>query len=173
MAREDMTIGVVVERRALDNPWVDHVWVPSSILPDAPAVEPWTVLIDHGHVRQVYAGAHVISFFSTDTAHYRDNLASGAPKIWVSLRRRDGEPPVSVVGVTADPAEGEAFTEAGDDIVDAVAMPTEIALRLAEFVETHHVEREFVKRRRDRAAPEVLATKPGGGVYRAGDRNDD
>jgi hypothetical protein len=173
MVQEDLTIGVVVERRALDNPWVDHVWLPSSILPDAPPVEPWTVLIDHGAVREVYAGPHVISFFSTDTTNYRDNLASGAPKIWVSLRRRDGEPPVSVLGVTADPAEGEAFTEAGDDIVEALAMPSEIAVRLAAFVEAHHVEREFLKRRRDRAAPEALAIKPGGGAYRPGDGGDE
>ena len=80
-------------------------------------------------------------------------MLSGSPKIWVSLRRMDGEPPVSVIGVTADPAEGEAFTEAGDDIVEAVAMPAEIAERLAEFVQAHHVERDFYKRRRDRSRP--------------------
>ena len=169
MAQEDLTIGVVVERRTLDNPWVDHVWLPSAILPGAPAVAPWTVLGEHDGARQVYAGAHVISFHAIDTAHYRDNLASGTPKIWVSLRRTDGEPPVSVLGVTADPAEGEAFTEAGDDIVEAVAMPSEIALRLAEFVQAHHVEREFYKRRRETADPEALAIRPGGGVCRAGD----
>lgn len=169
MAQEDMTIGVVVERRTLDNPWVDHAWLPSAILPGAPAAEPWTVLGEHGGARQFYAGTHVLSFFSVDTAHYRDNLSSGSPKIWISLRRMDGEPPVSVIGVTADPAEGEAFTEAGDDIVEAVAMPAQIAARLAEFVQAHHVERDFYKRRRDEADPEALAVRPGGRACRAGD----
>lgn len=173
MAQEDLTVGVVVERRALDNPWVDHVWLPSAILPGAPPVDAWTVLGEHGGVRQVYAGAHIISFFSTDTAHYRGNLTSGAPKIWVSLRRGDGEPPVSVIGVTADPAEGEAFTEAGDDIVEAVAMPSEIALRLAAFVEAHHIERDFHKRRREEADPEALASRPGVAASRAGDDDDE
>jgi hypothetical protein len=168
MAQEDMTVGVVVERRALDNPWVDHVWLPSAILPGAPAVAAWTVLRQDDGLRQVYAGPHVLSFHSIDTAHYRDNLASGSPKIWVSLRRTDGEPPVNVLGVTADPAEGEAFTEAGDDIVEALPMPPEIAARLAGFIEAHHVERDFYKRRRDAADPEALAIRPGG-VCRAGD----
>lgn len=166
MAREDLTVGVVVERRVLDNPWVDHVWLPSAVLPGVPGVEAWTALSEEDGVRQIYAGPHMISFFSIDTAHYRDNLLSGLPKIWVSLRRMDGEPPVSVIGVTADPAEGEAFTEAGDDIVEALAMPAQIAERLAEFVQAHHVERSFHKRRRDEAGPEALAVKQ---VRRMGD----
>ena len=160
MAQEDLIVGVVVERRTLDNPWIDHTWLASAILPGAPAVEAWTALSERDGVRQVYAGPHKISFFSIETAHYRDNLLSGSPKIWVSLRRMDGEPPVSVIGVTADPAEGEAFTEAGDDIVEALAMPAEIAERLADFVQAHHVERAFHKRRRDEADPEALAVRP-------------
>ena len=168
MAQEHLTVGVVVERRALDNPWVDHVWLPSAILPGAPAVPEWLALRADGGVSQFYAGPHVISFFSIDTANYRNNLASGSPKIWVSLRRTDGEPPVRVIGVTADPAEGEAFTEAGDDIVEAVAMPPEIAARLADFVDTHHVERSFQKRQRDKADPEAFSARPGG-ARRAGD----
>jgi hypothetical protein len=168
MAQEDFTIGVVVERRALDNPWIDHAWLPAAILPGAPAVAAWTVLSDQVGIRQFYAGSHQLSFFSVDTANYRDNLSSGAPKIWVSLRLRDGGPPVEVIGVTADPAEGEAFTEAGEDIVEAVAMPAAIALRLAQFIQEHHVERDFYKRRRDQANPEALATRPGG-AGRSGD----
>ncbi len=172
MAQEDMTVGVVVERRALDNPWIDHAWLPSAILPGAPPVAAWTVLRQEDGLRQVYAGAHVLSFHAVDTAHYRDNLASGSPKIWVSLRRTDGEPPVSVLGVTADPAEGEAFTEAGDDIVEALPMPPEIAARLAEFIAVHHVERAFYKRKREEANPEALAIRPGG-ACRAGDGDHD
>ncbi len=168
MAQEDVIVGVVVERRTLDNPWIDHAWLASAILPGAPAVGAWTALGERDGVRQVYAGPHTMSFFSIETAHYRDNLLSGSPKIWVSLRRMEGEPPVSVIGVTADPAEGEAFTEAGDDIVEALAMPAEIAERLADFVETHHVERAFHKRRRDEADPEALAVRP---ARRNGDGN--
>jgi hypothetical protein len=169
MAQEDFTVGIVLERRELDNPWVDCAWAPLAVLPGAPPVEPGTVLSDRGGVRQVYAGPHGLSFFSVDTSHYRDNLQSGAPKIWVALRPVAGEPPVSVIGVTADPAEGEAYTEAGDDIVEAVTMPAEIAASLAAFVQEHHVERSFYKRRRDEANPEALAVRPRGGVCRTGD----
>jgi hypothetical protein len=172
MAQETITVGIVVERRTLDNPWVDHVWLPSAVLPDAPALPEWTVLRAEGGVSQFYAGAHAVSLFSVDTANYRDNLASGSPKIWVSLRSGDGEPPVRVIGVTADPAEGEAFTEAGNDIVEAVAMPPEIAARIADFVEAHHVERSFEKRKRDKADPEALAVRQGA-ARRGGDLPDE
>jgi hypothetical protein len=39
-------------------------------------------------------------------------------------------------------------------------MPPEIEARLAAFVEAHHVERPFIKRKRDRADPEALARRP-------------
>jgi hypothetical protein len=168
MAQEDLTVGVIVERRALSNPWVDHIWAPAAVLPAVPAMAPWTVLGEEAGARRVYAGPHGLSFFSIDTAHYRDNLFSGAPKIWIALRAAEGDVPVRVIGVTADPAEGEAFTEAGDDIVEAVPMPAEIALKLAAFIQEHHVERAFYKRRRDEANPEALAVRPGG-VCRTGD----
>ncbi|TIL52069.1 MAG: DUF3305 domain-containing protein, partial [Mesorhizobium sp.] len=32
MVRETAEVGVIVERRALDNPWIDHVWVPVAVL---------------------------------------------------------------------------------------------------------------------------------------------
>jgi hypothetical protein len=81
------------------------------------------------------------------------------------LRPSDRQPPYEVVAVTADPAEGEAFTEAGNDLVDTVPMPAEIREAVEAFVAEHHVERPFFKRRRDgAAAPE------GGGTPRESKR---
>ena len=52
--------------------------------------------------------------------------------------------------VTADPAEGEASTEAGDNLVETVPMPDGIIEALEAFIAEHHVERPFYKRQRDR-----------------------
>ena len=46
--------------------------------------------------------------------------------LWVVLRPTGVEPPYELLAVTADPAEGEAFTEAGNDLVEMVAMPEPI-----------------------------------------------
>ena len=75
------------------------------------------------------------------------------------LRPTGGEPPFTIVTVTADPTEGEAMTSAGDDLVEAVAMPASIAEHLAAFVARHHVERTVFKRKRDRADPEALGRR--------------
>ena len=162
MARESMEVGVIVERRRLNNPWVDHSWVPVAVLPGAPATPAWTVLDTTPDATRFYAGSVSLGFFRSDTSTYRDNLRSGRPSLWVSLREADSPPGVALQSVTADPAEGEALTEPGTDIVEQVPMPIEIEARLAAFVEAHHVERVFFKRKRDRADPEALALRPGG-----------
>jgi hypothetical protein len=162
MPRESMEVGIVVERRRLKNPWADHAWAPVAVLPGAPAAPPWTILDAGPDATRFYAGALTLEFFGSDTSTYRDNLRSGRPSLWVSLRHADAAPGVTLQSVTADPAEGEALTEPGTDIVEQVPMPEEIAARLAAFVAAHHVERIFFKRKRDRADPEALALRPGG-----------
>jgi hypothetical protein len=98
-----------------------------------------------------FAGTATIAFYRTETANYIDNLSSGAPLLWVALRATDGEPPYEVLAVTADPAEGEAFTEAGNDLVETVPMPADIRDTVEAFIAEHHVERPFLKRQRDDA----------------------
>ena len=162
MAREASEIGIVVERRQLSGPWGGHAWMPVAALPGVPDVAPWTVLAETPGVTRFYAGPAELEFFSSDTGTYRDNLRSGRPSLWVWLRESDNPPGVTLKGVTADPAEGEALTEPGTDIIETVPMPAEIQERLAGFVAAHHVERPFHKRKRDRADPEALARRPGG-----------
>ncbi|HEU5066860.1 MAG TPA: DUF3305 domain-containing protein [Sphingomicrobium sp.] len=159
MELETVEIGVIVERRTLKNPWADHAWVPVAALAGAPAAMPWTVLNQTEEVTRYYAGAFQLEFFGSETGMYRDNLRSGRPSLWVSLRPARTPPGIVLHFVTADPSEGEALTEPGTDIIEAVPMPVEIQEWLAAFVEAHHVERPFVKRKRDRADPEAMAKR--------------
>jgi hypothetical protein len=101
----------------------------------------------------LFAGEAVVELDRTETANYRDNLASGAPALWIALRPAASEQPYEILSVTADPTEGEAFTDAGSNLVEAVPMPPDIVEVLAKFVAQHHVERPFVKRQRDQKAP--------------------
>lgn len=143
-------VGVVVERHKATNPWVDFIWRPVSILEGIPETPAWTRLGPEGPVTDFYAGSATISMFRTETDNYLSNLDSGSPLVWVVLRPTSADPPYEVAAVTVDPAEGEAFTEAGNDVVETVPMPPSIASRLEAFVAEHHVERPFFKRQRDR-----------------------
>jgi hypothetical protein len=154
-----ISVGVVVERRKAESPWIDFIWRPVTALPGVPAAAPWTQLSAVGDTVTFYAGAVDVALYRTDTAQYRDNLASGSPALWVALRPADAEPPFKLVTVTADPAEGEGLTQNGDHLVEAVPMPEPVRVIVEAFVAEHHVEQPFVKRKRDRADPEALARR--------------
>jgi hypothetical protein len=153
-------VGVIVERSKAMSRWSDYLWRPSAVLAGEPGTPPWTKLAEDGDRATFYAGSAQIELHRTETANYRDNLARGAPSLWVVLRPCGSEPPYELCLVTADPAEGEAMTEAGSDIVEQVPMPDAIRDQLAAFVAEHHVEHAFVKRKRDRANPEALGRRP-------------
>jgi hypothetical protein len=152
-------VGVLVERTKGESRWADFLWRPIGVLTGVPDTPAWTSLSDDGERTRFYAGAADIELHRTETTYYRDNLASGTPLLWVVLRRCEGDPPYALFTVTADPAEGEAMTEAGNDLVETVPMPESIQDAIAQFIAEHHVERTFVKRKRDRADPEGLARR--------------
>jgi hypothetical protein len=153
-------VGVVVERAKAMSQWVDFLWRPTAVLAGQPDTPPWTKLAGDGDRATFYAGPATIGLHPAETGNYRDNLAAGMPLLWVVLRETGAEPPYSLYLVTADPAEGESMTEAGNDVVETVPMPDVIRDQVAAFVAEHHVEDVFVKRKRDRANPELLGRRP-------------
>lgn len=152
-------VGVIVERSKGTTPWAEFYWRAVGVLAGQPDTPPWSILSDDGDRVTFYAGTADVVLHHTETGFYRDNLNSGAPALWVALRAADSEPPFTVAAVTADPAEGESFTEAGTDLVEQVPMPPSIQQVLAAFVAEHHVERPFFKRKRDRVDPEAMARR--------------
>jgi uncharacterized protein DUF3305 len=152
-------VGVVIERRKATSPWVDFLWRPIAALPGIPDAKPWTVLDSDAECTQFYGGSAEIELYRSDTSGYRDNLATGAASLWVVLRPTGVEPPYEIAAVTADPSEGEAYSESAANLVEAVPMPRPIGAALAEFVAEHHVEHPFVRRERDRADPETMARR--------------
>lgn len=158
-------VGVVVERARSASQWIDYLWRPVTVLAGEPDSQPWTKLSGNDERASFYAGRADIALHATETGAYRDNLASGSPSLWVVLRPTESDPPYELFAVTADPSEGEAMTEAGNDIVEFVPMPDPIREIVAAFVTEHHVERTFFKRQRDRADPESLARRRGYGDH--------
>jgi len=152
-------VGVVIERRRARSPWTDFIWRPVAVLPGVPDAKPWTTLDGDADRMNFYGGAAAIELFRSDASGYRDNLATGAALLWVALRPTGGEPPFEIAAVTAEPSEGETFTENVTDLVETVPMPEPVRAAIAEFVAEHYVEHPFVKRQRDRANPEAMARR--------------
>ena len=156
---QTIAVGVVVERSKSDSRWSDFLWRPLSVLTGTPATPPWTKLSDDGDRATFFAGTATIELHRTETTNYRGNLVNGEPLLWVVLRPSEAEMPYDLLLVTADPAEGEAMTEAGNDLVETVPMPKAIQDAIADFIAEHHVEQAFSKRKRDRADPEALGRR--------------
>ena len=153
MAEHEILIGLVVERIKLTGPWSDYAWMPCQVLTSVPETPAWSVIMQNAERVRYYAGEYVIGLHPSSTAQYRENLASGRPSLWVAMRPEGAEPPLEIAGVAVDPSEGESYTETGTSVVETVPMPPEIMAVLAEYIETHHVERVFEKRKRDKSQP--------------------
>ena len=98
------------------------------MLAGEPDTAPWTKLSGDDERASFYAGTRRYRAASPPKpAQYRDNLATGSPSLWVVLRPTESDPPYELFAVTADPSEGEAMTEAGNNIVEPVPMPQPIA----------------------------------------------
>jgi len=152
-ALASIVVGVIVERRKARSPWLDFLWRPVSVLVGTPLAVPWTQIADEGDATTFYAGGAAIELHRTETANYRQNLSSGMPALWVVLRRRlanSASSAFDILTVTADPSEGEALTDAGNDLVATVPMPAAIIETIDGFIAEHHVERIFSKRQRNR-----------------------
>lgn len=157
---KSIPVGVVVERRKAKSPWIDHVWRPITVLPGVPDTAVWSKLSDDGECATFYVGSAEVELYPSETTQYRDNLQSVSPSLWVALRPTGGEPPYTLLTVTADTAEGEGLTQTGTDLVEPVPMPDPVYDVVAQFVAEHHVERVFFKRKRERTDPEALGRRP-------------
>jgi hypothetical protein len=151
-------VGIIVERRRAASAWAEFVWCPSAVLPGVPETPPWTALETEADRTAFYAGAVEILLYRTDSAGYRENLRDDAPVLWVTLQPTgDAERPYEISAATADPGEGEAYSENAGNLVEALPMPDAVRTIVARFVAEHYVDRPFLKRQRDRANLEALA----------------
>jgi len=152
--QESVPLGVVIERRRVEHPWKDHDWRPVAVIPGAPAMDPagaWTLLREGDGWAQFHAGTLPLALYRSDTEAYRVNLSQEPPRVFVLLRASpDGAAGHEYVPflVTADPFEAQNYLNSGEEIVEPVAMPVEVLALVRDFVEAHHVETVFTKRRR-------------------------
>ena len=165
---EVMPLGVVIERRRSDHPWSDYVWRPVAVIPGAPALDPhgaWTELRRGEGWVQYHCGTLQLELFRAETEGYKVNLSQHPPRIFVLLRRED-DPECAhdylPFLVTVRPYEAQDYLDSGEEIVEAVPMPDDIVAFVQAFVDTHHVDEVFTKRKRKKAAAgdELFSRRP-------------
>jgi len=150
VAQQTMPLGVVLERRPIDHPWADWSWRAVAVIPGAGSIDAPRELVRDDAYTRLHVATLELGLHRKETEGYRVNLSQPHPTVYVGLRPGDGgdsEAPVPFV-VTVCPYEAEDYEIGGDERVDAVPMPTEVAALVGHFVDRHHVEEPFVKRKR-------------------------
>ena len=134
-----LPVGVVVERRPGVTRWAKWAWKATAVLPGAGPGN-WKELSTEGDVVSFHAATADLELHRAETEAYLVALNAAVPTVWVILR-----PPPTV---TASAYQAQDFADNGEDLVEPVPMPEGLAAWVGAFVDKHHVEEPFVKRKR-------------------------
>lgn len=168
--QERLPLGVVVERRKIKSRWKGHAWRPVAVFAGAPPRDPrgdWVELRRGEDWVHFHAGTLPLELFRRETDGYRLNLSQEPPRLFVVLRSgadADSRHEVVPFLVTACPYEAQDYLDSGEELVEAVAMPPDVAAFVQAYVDAHHVDEPFRKRKRrpHGAAEESFARRPRG-----------
>lgn len=171
-ARATLELGIVVERRPATSRWQEWVWRPVEVVPGLAPLEGWRLLVEGPGWTRWLAGTRTLELHRKETTDYKFALSAEPPQLYVVLRRSEGDPPFRPFLVTASPFEAQAYAEPGEDLVEAVPMPEPVVAFVQAFVERHHVDQPFLKRRRKEAlaAPDAASEFAAVDLGEPGDR---
>ncbi|NNK77690.1 MAG: DUF3305 domain-containing protein [Litoreibacter sp.] len=151
-----MPLGVVVRRVPGVTRWARWTWSAVAVLPGAGSAD-WRVMREQDDVTEYHAATVPLELYRTDTEAYLTGISAKVPAIYVVMRETgDDKAPLEVVLATASPYEGQDYADSGEEIVEKVPMPEGLVAWIRDFVELHHEEEVFVKRRRDKQRTDLV-----------------
>ncbi|AUH33440.1 DUF3305 domain-containing protein [Paracoccus tegillarcae] len=147
-----MPVGIVVRRSPGVTRWAKWAWRIVAIIPGAGPAD-WRELRRDGEVVDYHAATLTLEIYSSDTEGYLATLAGQQPGVTVVMHPEtapDAQMPWRVSHVTASAYDGQDYGDSGEAMLEIVAMPPAMIGWLQNFVDAHHVDEPFIKRRRDR-----------------------
>lgn len=150
---DSLKLGILLERRDSDHPWLDHEWVFVGVFPGAPQVDGLRVLREAPGVVQYHAATLELELHRAEAEAYQYNLTSPEPSLFVVLREDDEEEsgaPITAELVTASAYEAQDYLDSSEDLVERILIPENIKAWIQDFVDAHYKEEPFKKRKRDK-----------------------
>lgn len=144
-----MPLGIVIRRVPGVTRWAKHVWQAVAVLPGAGAAD-WKELRRDGEAVEFHAATVPLELFRTDTEAYLHGISTNPPAIYVVMRPGDADRPLEVLLATASPYEAQDYADTGEELVEKVPMPEGLVAWIRDYVEEHHEDEVFIKRRRDK-----------------------
>ena len=138
-------LAVVMERRSLQNRWVDEAWEAVGVVPffadqGAPAADPSArpaprrIVVEPEREQWLHPG-YRLELFRDEAENYFLNMSAPVPKVFV-MWRHDGEA-ARPREVSVSYGEAARWLDSGEQ-VDGVAMSREIADWVGAFVNAHY-----------------------------------
>ncbi len=147
---DTMPIGVVLRRAPGVTRWAAWTWKAVDVLPGAGQAD-WRVLRQEGDVTDYHAATPTLELHGADTEAYLHGLNALTPSLYTVMRETDNnERPLEIVLMTASPYEAQDYADNGEDIIEKIAMPPVVQAWVSDFVDAHHREEVFKKRKRDK-----------------------
>lgn len=152
LVRASMPVGIIVRKAPGVTRWAKWTWRVVAVLPGAEPAS-WRELRREGDTVEYHAATLTLDLWSSDTEAYLVGLSAKIPSVIVVLREANtdiAEMPYEAMIVTASPYEGQDYLDSGDGMIEAVPMPLGMIGWVRDFVQQHHVEEVFIKRKRDK-----------------------
>ena len=155
-AKQTLPLGVVVRKTPGVTRWAAWSWRAVAVLPGAGPAD-WDTLRQEGDVTEYHAATSPLELWPSDTEAYLSALSERVPSIFVVMREEaTREPPLDILLVTASPFEAQDYADSGEEIVEKVPMTEGLIAWVQQFVEAHHREEVFIKRKRDRKRVDLV-----------------
>ncbi len=142
-------LGIVLRRVPGVTRWQKFAWKAVAVLPGAPEAD-WKELRRDGDWVEYHAATVALDLHGAETEAYLNGISDAQPSVFVVMRQEDAGDRPRVVLATASPYEAQDYADSGEEIVEKVPMPEGLIAWVRDFIEAHHVEEAFVKRKRDK-----------------------
>jgi hypothetical protein len=150
VSKPSFPVAVVMQRRAVQNRWIDCVWEPWGVIPSEERSgergAPRLLLEDQGIAQWLHPG-FTLQLHRDEAEGYYLNVSGAAPSVFV-LWRMDDERALPL-DVTVSSEEAGRWLDGGHS-VDRVAMPAEVFAWVGDYVE-HNYRPEPKKRIKPRS----------------------
>ena len=149
-------LGIVIRRSPGVTVWAKWVWKAVAVLPGAGPAD-WTVLRQQGDVTDYHAATVDLELFRTDTEAYLTGISTREPAVYVVMREAlGGDRDLDVLLATVSPYDAQDYADSGEEIVEKVTMPEGLIDWIKAFIDQHHEDEVFVKRRRDKRRTDLV-----------------
>jgi len=152
LIHESMPVGIVVRRTPGTTRWAKWSWSVVGVLPGAGPAN-WQELRREGEAVEYHAATLPLELWSSDTAAYKEMLNAKTPSVCVVLHEDlspEARMPWMPALVTASAYETLDYADAEGYLMELVPMPLSLIAWVRDFIEAHHHETPFIKRKRDK-----------------------